>query len=68
MIYYQETKYGFNYGSCEITRQFSDNNKKWVTLSLKTPKEDIQIYITKTGKIRIHSKNGNEWINPKIKD
>jgi hypothetical protein len=60
MINYKETTYGFEYGCAEITRLFSDEQKGWVTLEVKTPKEDIQIYITKTGKVRIHSE-GKEW-------
>ena len=61
---YEETTFGFNWGAAEITRCFSDPEKGWVTLQLKTPKEEIQIYVTKTGKVRIHS-NGGEWIKPK---
>jgi hypothetical protein len=66
-LFYQETTYGFDYGSAKITRLFSDANLGWITLGLETPKyaghEMIQIYITKTGKVRIHSKHG-EWKRP----
>ena len=58
---YQETKYGFSWGAAEIERWFSDNKKGWVTLGIKTPKQELQIYITKTGKIRIHNKQGQEF-------
>ena len=58
---YEETKYGFNWGAAELTRCFSDAQKEWVTLLLKTPKHELQIYVTKTGKVRIHSKDGAEW-------
>jgi regulation of enolase protein 1 (concanavalin A-like superfamily) len=57
-IEYTELTYGFRYGAAEITRLFSDDKKGWVTLQLKTPKEDIQIYITKTGKVRINNNDG----------
>jgi hypothetical protein len=63
-MHYKETKYGFEYGSAKITRLCSDNKKEWITLGLETPKyqggESIQIYITKTGKVRISSRQG-EW-------
>lgn len=67
-IRYEETQYGFNYGAAEITRMFSDDDKGWVTIGCRTPKhkgqEGIQIYVTKTGKVRIHDHNG-EWTAPK---
>ena len=34
--------------------------KQWVTWGLETPKHELQIYVTKTGKVRIHDKRG-EW-------
>jgi hypothetical protein len=59
MINFKETLYGFNYGSAEITRITSDDNRGWVVLQIKTPKTELQIYVTKTGKVRIH-KDGKE--------
>lgn len=63
MIHYAETKYGFDYGSAKIERCCSDEKKGWVLLKLTTPKhkDGLQIYVTKTGKIRIHDENGREW-------
>lgn len=58
---YEETQFGFNWGSAELTRCFSDSKKEWVTLLLKTPKHELQIYVTKTGKVRIHEAGGREW-------
>lgn len=55
--HYQETKYGFEWGAAKIERCFSDSKKGWVTLILTTKKGDWQIYVTKTGKVRIHSKS-----------
>jgi len=57
---YRETEYGFEWGLAKITRVFSDEKKGWVTLRIKTPKEDLQIYITKTGKVRVYGKDGTE--------
>lgn len=69
--HYKETGYGFEWGAATIERCFSDSKKGWVTLQLKTPQHPngIQIYVTKTGKVRIHgggklSPNG-EWTKPK---
>ena len=60
--HYQETPFGFDWGAAKITRCFSDDKKGSVTLELKTPKEDLQIHITKTGKVRIHDKQCDEWM------
>ncbi len=60
-IHYKETYYGFEYGSAQVTRLFSDEKKQWVTIGLKTPKRDLQICITKTGKVRIFNVGGDEW-------
>lgn len=51
---YEETRFGFNWGAAEITRLFDDDKKGWVTFEVKTPKVTLQIYVTKTGKVRIH--------------
>lgn len=64
MIKFEETRYGFKFGSAEVGRMCSDEKKGWVILRVDTPKDNgIQIYVTKTGKIRIHDKNG-EWTKP----
>jgi hypothetical protein len=59
------TEYGFNWGAAKVTRGFSDDRKGWVTILLDTPKgAGIQVYVTKTGKVRVHDRNG-EWKAPK---
>ena len=62
-MHFCETKYGFEYGAAKITRLFSDEKKGWITVEVKTPKEELQIYVTKTGKIRIHG--DSEWLPQK---
>ena len=66
-MHYAETKYGFDWGAAKVTRCFSDSNKGWVTLLLETPKhkdgKSLQIYVTKSGKVRIHDARG-EWKAP----
>jgi hypothetical protein len=59
-IPFAETRYGFNWGAAEVSRGFDDKSTGSVTLILETPKQEIQIYVTRTGKIRIHDRNG-EW-------
>lgn len=70
-IHYKETPYGFEWGAATVERCFSDKKKGWVTLAIKTPKKlhkhGIQIYVTKTGKVRIHDARG-EWIPPNQKE
>jgi hypothetical protein len=67
-IHYAETKYGFDWGAVKIERFFSDSKKGLVVLSLETPKHQrenlLQIYVTKTGKVRIFDAHG-EWFKIK---
>jgi hypothetical protein len=70
VMHYKETQYGFEYGAARIQRICSDEKKGWVTIGVETPKykghDTIQVYITRTGKVRIFSKDG-EWKNTKAK-
>jgi len=63
MTHYRETKYGFDYGAAKVTRMLSDEKRGWIALGIETPKHKIpiQIYVTKTGKVRIFSE-GEEWV------
>ena len=68
-IHYKETPYGFEWGAAKVERAFSDKNRGWVTLTIETPLynnyKSLQIYVTKTGKIRISDTRG-EWKSPNI--
>jgi len=55
-IHYAETKYGFEYGSLAVERMCFDDKKGWVVLNISTPKGRVEVYATKTGKIRLFSK------------
>lgn len=57
---------GFTWGPVEVKRYFCDEKKGWVSVGVETQKHKrgIQIYVTKTGKVRIFSENG-EWTAPK---
>ena len=61
-VKFKELKYGFKYGDATIERHISDEKKGWVVLGLETSKHRLQIYVTKTGKVRIHDEDGREWL------
>lgn len=52
----EDTQYGFKYGSVTVERACSDEAKGWVYLIIKTkkPTMGIQVYVTKTGKVRVY--------------
>jgi hypothetical protein len=52
------TQYGFQWGAAKIERACSDDKKGWVCMLLETPKTKLQIYVTKTGKVRVHDVSG----------
>lgn len=59
-IHGEITPFGFEYGAATITRIHGDVANGWVVMSLKTPKTDLQIYVTKTGLVKIHDAAGNK--------
>ena len=64
-IHYKDTQYGFEYGAAKVVRVGSVEKEGWVWIGMKTPKGEINIYVTKTGKIRVFNCNGKEWQKPK---
>ena len=50
-----------------VTRLMSDTRRGWIVLGLDTPKHHesklIQIYVTRTGKVRIVDPR-SEWTSP----
>jgi len=63
------TQYGFEWGGARVECLCSDDKKGWVVIGLETdkyPHHGIQIYVTKTGKVRIHS-GSTEWLPVKKK-
>ena len=58
------TQYGFTYGPATIQRTCSDEKAGWVLMILKTARhpDGIQLYVTKTGKVRVFGKE--EWKQP----
>jgi hypothetical protein len=68
-IHFQNVQFGFEYGAAKVTRLFSDEKKGVVIIEVATPKhkEGIQVYVTRTGKVRIASKSGEWKLNTKDK-
>jgi hypothetical protein len=62
IIHYKETPYGFEFGAADVTRCAADVKKGWIVLEIKTPKDTLQIYVTKTGKVRVHNKQCKELV------
>lgn len=65
-MHFQNTKFGFEWGAAKVQRLCDDDKRGWVIIEIVSPKNELQIYITKTGKIRVLDKNG-EWVKPKEK-
>lgn len=59
----KQNEHGFEWGPVNVACGFLDEKKGWVTLILKTKKypHGVQVYVTKTGKIRVHTADG-EWL------
>lgn len=57
----ENTQYGFKWGALTVERYCSDEQKGWVYMGVRSPKQHIEIYCTKTGKIRVYrkTKKGN---------
>lgn len=66
MTHFAETSYGFEWGAAKVTRACSDHG--WIMLDIATPRERLGIYVTRAGKVRIYTYEGNrpvaEWKNP----
>ena len=67
------TEFGFAWGSLEVTRLFCDDPPGWVAFGIQTPKHQrsagtgIQVYVTRSGTVRVHDNRG-EWTPPKRKN
>lgn len=60
----EETPFGFRWGPLEITRAIDDYKRGVIVTQLKTKRHMMDVYVTRTGKIRIFDK-GQEWKNPR---
>ena len=53
------TPHGITFGSLTVTACCSDEEKGWVICELTTNKAQIQVYATKTGKVRLFNMKTN---------
>lgn len=51
-VHFALDQYGFEFGSAHVQRIASDLDKGWVVIEIRTPKAALQVYVTKTGKMR----------------
>lgn len=56
---FAETRYGFNWGAAKVARIASDEIKGWIVIEVDSPKSKVQVYVTKTGKMRLY-RDGKE--------
>jgi hypothetical protein len=63
----ETTEFGFQWGAAEVTRLISDKDAGWIMIGVESPKMKLQIYVTKSGKIRVHQADGTEWLPEKAK-
>lgn len=61
------TDYGFKYGAAEVTRIHADESKGYVLIAVKSPKDELQIYVTRTGKIRVWNYKTGQELKPTLK-
>lgn len=54
------TEYGFNYGAAEVTRMHRDHARGTCLIGIKTPRAELQVYVTRTGLVRVFDKQV-EW-------
>lgn len=64
---FENDEFSLTYGPAKVERFRHDDKEGWSMLFLETPKYNdnkrIQIYVTKTGKVRIFDHSG-EWQQP----
>ena len=53
------TEWGFHFGAAEVSAICCDDAKGWTLIGVESPKSKLQIYTTRTGKIRVF-KDGKE--------
>ncbi len=60
-MHFKKTEFGFEWGSAVVQRASSDEEKGWVDISVISPKDRVEIYVTKSGKIRVFDKDWREY-------
>ena len=58
----ERTPFGFKVGAADVQYMASDGKKGWAVVGVTTPKSRVQIYVTKTGKVRVY-RDGVELVD-----
>lgn len=61
---YAETPFGFTFGAMDVQRAITQpklGTEGWVALDVKTPRDGVTVYASRTGKLRVFDINGAEW-------
>ena len=56
--------HGFQFGPANVSAVCRDDKKGWVVVGVQTPKHAVQVYVTKTGRARVHV-DGKEFTQGK---
>lgn len=54
------TDSGFRFGAADVACMCTDEKRGWVVVGVNTPKHRIQVYVTKSGRVRVHD-GATEW-------
>ena len=46
--------HGFQFGPANVSAVCSDDKKGWAVVGVQTLKHAVQVYVTKTGRVRVH--------------
>ena len=61
-MHFKETKYGFEWGAAKVERLCSHKEQGWVYVGVESPKAQIQVYVTKSGKVRIYKQKKRKGV------
>lgn len=64
---FEETAYGFKWGAADVCRIASVDKRGWVVIGVTTPRHRLELYVTKTGMIRV-SVDGERMVMMTEKD
>ena len=62
-MHYNETRFGFEWGAARVSRAMCDARQGWVVIDLETPRQILQIFVSRAGRVRISDSRG-EWVPP----
>lgn len=63
-VHFELDQYGFEWGSAHVQRIASDEKRGWVVIDIRTPKAALQVYVTKTGRMRLTDALTRKEIKP----